>query len=273
MEKNKRQKKPQEPLRFLTGAPLDNQTPGKAVKLCLSMLVLLMAFMLLGMMLMWKNDVLRVTVNAFLLLLGYFVYWQNGVGAGATAVNLGEILYQRQETGRDIDPGERKRAYHAAKGFLTGLLASIPIFLCAVGLALTAEKVLSSAGTLPSWLESLETREEIGGALASYHVGASLTATDILRLVIRMAIMPFVNIVGAENKDALLVLERFSPLLVLLPGLSYGVGYLSGVSVRTRIHADIEAGKRKIKNRQKREIQQRKKQRRPEADRGPGQLN
>lgn len=273
MEKNKGNRKPQEPLRYLTGAPLDSQTLPAVVKLCLSTVALMFAFLLLGMMLMWKNDVLRVVVNAFLLFLAYFVYWQSGVGAGATAVNLGEILYQRQETGRDVDAGERRRSFHAAKGFLNGLIASIPIFLCALGLALTAEKVLSSAGTLPSWLESLETREEIGGALASYHVGASLSFPDVLRLLIRMAIMPYVNIVGAENKDGLLMLERVSPLLVLLPGLSYGVGYLSGVSVRSRVHADIEAGKRKMKNRQKRELQQRGKRRRPETDRGPGQLN
>lgn len=273
MERNKKKKKPQEPLRYLKGAPLDNQTIPAAVKLCLSMLVLMFAFLLLGMMLMWKNTALRVTVNAFLLFLAYFVYWQAGLNAGATAVNLGEILWQRQETDREIEAGERKRSFHPAKGFLTGLIASIPIFLCAVGLALTAEKIMSSAGTLPSWIESLERREEIGGALASYHVGASLSTTDVLRLLVRMAIMPFVNIVSSENRDGLLILERVSPLLVLLPGLSYGLGYLSGVSVRARIHADIEAGKRRMKNRQKREMQQRRKQRRPETDRGPGQLN
>ena len=273
MEKNKKKKKPQEPLRYLKGAPLDNQTLPAAVKLCLSMLALMIAFLLLGMMLMWKNDILRVTVNAFLLFLAYFVYWQGGLNAGAVAVNLGEILWQRQETNREIDAGERKRAFHPAKGLLIGLLASIPIVLCAVGLAVTAEKVMPSAGTLPSWLESLESREEIGGALASYHVGASMSGTDVLRLLVRMAIMPFVNIISAENRDGLLMLERLSPLLVLLPGLSYGVGYLSGVSVRSRVHADIEAGKRKMKNRQKRELQQRRKQRKPENDRGPGQLN
>lgn len=273
MEKNKRKKKPQEPLRYLKGAPLDSQTLPTVVKLCLSMVALMIAFLLLGMMLMWKNNILRVTVNAFLLFLAYFVYWQAGLSAGATAVNLGEILYQRQETDREIDAGERKRAFHPAKGFLNGLIGSIPVFLCAIGLALTAEKIMASAGTLPSWVEPLERREEIGGALASYHVGASLTVTDVLRLLIRMAIMPFVNIVGAENRDGLLMLERVSPLLVLLPGLSYGIGYLSGVSVRSRVHADIEEGKRKMKNRQKRELQQRKKQRRPETDRGPGQLN
>ena len=271
MEKNKKKKQPLEAWPYLTGSPFDSRTLPTAVKLCLSMLALMMAFLLLGMMLMWKNDALRVLVNGFLLFIAYFVYWQAGLSSGTVAVNLGEILYQRQQTGREIDGNERRRAYHPLKGFLIGLIGSIPIFLCAVGLALTAEKVMSSAGALPSWLETLERREEIGGALASYHVGATLSGTDVLRLIIRMAIMPFVNIVGAENKDALLMLERFSPLLVLLPGLSFGVGYLGGVKVRSRVHADIEAGKRKIRRRQQRERRQNRQ--RVRGDKGPGQLN
>lgn len=271
MEKNKKKKQPREVWPFLKGTPLDSQTLPTALKICLSMLGLMVGFLLLGMMLMWKNDVLRVLANAFLLFVAYFVYWQAGVSSGTQAVNLGEILYQRQQSGRDINEDERKRSYHALKGILTALLGSIPIFVCAVALALTAQKVMSSAGMLPSWLESLERREEIGGALASYHVGATLSATDVLRLIIRMLTMPYINMVGTENKDALLLIERLSPLLVLLPGVSFGVGYLGGVNVRSRVHADIEAGKRKIKRRQQRERRQR--QQRSRGDKGPGQLN
>ena len=91
---------------------------------------------------------------------------------------------------------------------------------------------------------------------------------DVLRLIVRMSIMPYVNLVGSTNKDGLLLLERFSPLLALIPGLVYGWGYTQGVAVRSQVHTDIAAGKRKQKRKEKKARQQRQAQRK-----GPEQLN
>lgn len=270
MEKRKKTS-PQEPLRYLTGNPVDDRAWVSALKVFLSTFALLLAFLIAGSMLMLNNMILRWGLNLAMLLLAWTIYWQAGVSAGTGAANLGEILYQRQATGRDVDEKERRRAFHKAKGFIVGLLGCVPIFLCALILALTAQRVMTTAGILPTWLEPLERREEIGGALAAYHQAFSMTVTDVMRLIIRMALMPLVNIVGVEDKAGLLMIERLSPLLVLIPGLCYGVGYLGGVGVRERIHADIEAGKRRTKRRQKREIEQKKRERR--EPQGPGQLN
>lgn len=267
-----KKKKPQSPRKswpYLTGRPVDSRTPLAALKFFLSSFALMVAFLILGAMMMWNNMVLRVVTNLVLLFGAYTIYWQSGVTAGTEAVNLGEMLYTRQATGRDHDMSELPRAYHPAKGFLTGLIGSVPIFLCALALALTAQRVLVGAGALPAWLDTLERREEIGGALLSYHQSDPLVATDYLRLIVRVTIMPIVNIIGGGNKEGLLLAERLSPLLVLMPALCYGVGYIGGVRVRTKIHEDIEAGKRKIRRRQKRERQQRATQ----GNRGPGQLN
>lgn len=268
MEKKKKLESPRKVWPFLTGKPIDGRTPMAAFKFFLASLAMLVAFLIVGAMMMWNNFILRAVSNGVLLLGAYVIFWQSGVAAGTDAVNLGEMLYQRQATGRDHDLSELPRSYHPAKGYLTALFGSIPLFLCAVALALTAQRVMVGAGTLPSWLASLERREEIGQALISYHQGETMTGTDVLRLIIRMAIMPVVNIIGGENKEGLLLAERLSPLLVLLPAVFYGVGYTGGVKVRTKIHADIEAGKRKLKRRQKRERNQR-----TGGNRGPGQLN
>ena len=87
-----------------------------------------------------------------------------------------------------------------------------------------------------------------------------------MRVVVRMLIMPFVNMVGATNADGLLTLERLSVLPMLLPALCYGVGYQQGVRVRTRVHTDIATGKRK-------RARKAKKQQRARAAKGPEQLN
>lgn len=267
MEKKKKTAKAARPLQYVKGTPVDGRTAVSAVKYALSTLVLMVAFLLFGTMMMWKNLALRLFLNSGVLLFGYLMFWQGGMSAGTIAVNKGEIIFQRDQTGRESSDGERREAYHPLKGFIVALLGSIPMFLVALGLSLTARRVMSSAGVLPNWLGMIERREEIGAALQSYHQAMGLSLTDVLRLMVRMWLMPVVNIIGAENKDALLLLERVSPLLMLIPALFYGLGYQRGVSVRQRVHTDIEAGKRKIRRRQKRERQQRR------ADKGPGQLN
>ena len=54
-----------------------------------------------------------------------------------------------------------------------------------------------------------------------------------------------VNLVTPENAESLLLLERLSPLLVLIPGLCYGWGYTRGVNERSRVHTSIAAGNRR----------------------------
>lgn len=265
MEKKKTVKAPK-PLSFVTGAPVDGHTVPGILKFFAATIGLMVAFLLLGAMMMWKNTILRVGLNLGTLLFAYLIFYQAGMSAGTIAVNKGEIFSQRDETGRETSEKERREAYHPMKGFIVSLLGSVPIFLVAAALALTARKVLTSAGALPNWLQTLARREEIGGALASYHQATGIAVTDALRLMVRMSLMPLVNIIGSEGKDALLTLERLSPLLVLIPAVFYGLGYQGGVRVRQRVHTQIEAGKRRIKRRQRRENRNR-------THKGPERLN
>ena len=186
---------------------------------------------------------------------------------GAAAVNQGEILYQRRETGRSVNEKDLALSYHPVKGIVNALLGSVPFMLCALLLALLTERQVAQLGALPGWISGMERREEIGAALAYYHVNTGMELVDVMRVVIRMCIMPYVNILGASNADAMLVLERLSPVLMLLPAVCHGLGYMQGVKARTRVHSEIAAGKRKQKRREKKRRQQRMQQR------GPQQLN
>ena len=93
---------------------------------------------------------------------------------------------------------------------------------------------------------------------------------DYLRAFVRICIIPFVNLVGHSNKTGMLTLERISPLILLLPALAYGTGYISGKSIRTRIHTAISENEKKRIRRDKRK---RKSQNRPSHRREPEQLN
>ena len=135
-------------------------------------------------------------------------------------------------------------------------------------LAVMAERQVTGYGALPSWVSSLQSRNELGDALVAYTVREGISAVDVLRIIVRICVMPFVNMVGAENRDAMLLVEKLSPILVLLPAIAYGTGYLQGKKERTRIHTGI-AENRKSRARKER----RARKARMNRPKGPEQLN
>jgi hypothetical protein len=253
---------------YLTGAVTDENTLKKVLKFFGSMLLMIIMCFIICTMMNFGNGFLRVSANAAVVLLVLFILYNQGQTHGAEAVARGEILYQRQEKGLDIAAGERRLSYHPLKGYVTALIGMIPFVILAVILAIGAERQMTTAGTLPGWTSSLMRRSDIGGALVSYTEGDPLRSMDIIRMIVRVAIMPFVSMVGSANKDLMLTVERISPILLLLPVISYGTGFLFGKNVRTRIHTQIEEN-RKI--RKKREIKARKARRRTVS--APEQLN
>ncbi len=252
---------------YLRGAAYDKTVLPGALKMFFGTLVMTLAFVMVGIVMSWDNAFLNIGINCMILFAAYLIFYQTGSSAGADAVNQGEIMYQRQEKGRPVAEWERQMCFHPAKGFLVGLLGSIPLVLASLVLALIAQRQTTSLGMLPSWVTPLETRPEIGNALAFYHETGSMTLEAGLRLVIRMSMMPFVNMVGATSKDGMLLLERISPLLNLIPGIVYGLGYLSGVQVRSMVHTNIALGKKKQKRKQAKERKAR------QTRKGPEQLN
>lgn len=254
---------------YLKGEPLDKSCGKTCLFFCLSTFGSMLGLLLVGGMMMWSNQLLLIGSNVLLLLCVYAIYFYSGASKGTVAVNAGEILYNRREKGLSVDETERRACYHRAKGFLIGLVGSIPVFVCAVVLACTAQRQLTGYGVLPGWTSGILSQADVGNALAYYQIGEALTLTDVLRMMIRMMLMPLVNLIGAENQDGLLLLERFSPLLVLLPAMSYGIGYTRGVAVRAKVHTDIAQSKRRARKKQ----QKQQKQRQPRQPKGPEQLN
>lgn len=253
---------------YLKGDAIDRTTLPGALKFFAGTVALAIVFLIIGVMMNWETQWLNIAVNLFIVLGVYMFFSQIGMTSGADAVNQGEIMYSRQEKGRPVADWERKLCFHPLKGLVSALIGSIPLFLASLVLALIAQRQVTSLGALPSWLSGLESRPEIGNALAYYHETGSMSLEAALRLIVRMATMPFVNMVGAADKDGMLLLERISPILNLLPAVAYGLGYMGGVSVRTNVHTNIALGKKKAKRKQAKERRARQQTRR-----GPEQLN
>jgi len=253
---------------YLKGDVIDRTTLGSALKFFGGTVAMAVLLLIVGVMMSFDQTWLNILVNVFVILGIYLFFHQMGLTSGADAVNQGEIMYAREEKGRPVAKWERSMCYHPLKGLASALLGSIPLFLCALILALIAQRQMSNLGALPAWVGALEGREEIGNALAIYHETGSMSLEGVLRLIVRMTTMPYVNMIGAANKDGLLILERMSPIVCLMPAVFYGVGYMGGVGVRTNIHTNIALGKKKARRKQAKE-----RKARMQTRRGPEQLN
>lgn len=263
-------KKPAAPVvkPFVTGSPTDERTiPGALGVFGILVMTVVMTFLVCSMLNM-KNPVLRIGLNGLVELLILFILYSSAVGRGSEAVARGEILWQKQEKGGTFAASEKAMCFHPLKGYVTAALASLPILICALLLAVTAHRQTAGAGVLPGWMSNYQQRSDIGGALVAYTQTDSLGLEDILRMIVRVAVMPFVSLVGAENRDGMLLVERLSPLLVLLPAAAYGTGYLQGRKERTKIHTGIAQSNQK-------RIRREKKARKARAARSrtPEQLN
>lgn len=276
MDAKKKNKKPASVKKpFLTGSPVDQSTVKSALVTLGMLVVMMILFLLAGAVFMFENTLLRYALNAVVLFTCYLMFYYYGMSAGTQAVNHGEIMYVRRESGRTVEPYELVRAYHPLKGLIGALLGALPLFLCALTLACIAHRQTMTIGVLPSWTVGLADRAEFGDAVAFYSASTVMSAEDVLRIIVRMSCMPWVNIFGPENSFAMLTMERISPILVMLPALAYGLGYTQGPRARARIHGDIEAGKRKharkLRKQKKAGITAQKKA--PKGPRGPEQLN
>lgn len=267
MQTNKKKKIEKVSKPYLKGDVFDRTTLPGALKFFAGTVVMSIVFLIVCVMMSWGRQWLNVAINLAIVLLVYMMFAQFGMNSGADAVNQGEIMFGREEKGRPVADWERKLCYHPLKGLLSAMIGSVPLVICSIILACVTERQMTGLGTLPSWLGAIEGRQEIGNALAIYHETGSMTLEAAMRLIVRMSTMPFVNIVGADNKDGMLLLERISPLLNLLPGIAYGLGYMNGVSVRTSVHTNIALGKKKAKRKQAKERRARR------QAHGPEQLN
>ncbi len=264
-QKHKAAKKPKIVTKpYLQGRMLDQYLLSGGLKFLGAQVMMAFVFLLLSTLLMVSNRVLCLILNAVILCACYLLFYNSGAGKGEADVTLGETLYMRQENGHAVTQEEKRGCYHKLKGFARGFVGTLPLLVCAVLLACTAQVQMTGLSSLPSWLTTYESRAEIGDALAYYHTASGIGLENILRIVIRVCIMPMVSMVGTSNPQGLLLLERLSPLAVLLPAVAYGIGYTQGPKLRTKVHTDIASNNRKRAKREKKQQQERAKRKAPE---------
>lgn len=247
----------------LTGSWHSRDAWRAAVKQMGAMVVITVAYLLTSMILSFDSLAGRILAAVMILgVVGYYQYMQ-GMSLGAKDAALGETLYARQAEGKPVTQQDRERCFHPAKGFLIAFAGALPfVIFCAVFACLTKEATYT-LGVLPSWTETM-LQGDFGDALRYYENQPGMQALDVLRIMDRAMVMPFINVATYLGNHAALVVERLSPLLVLPAPLAYALGYGQGMNARVRVNTAIQLGVDKKKRKERKARRQRQRSNTPE---------
>lgn len=242
---NKKREKPLVYKPYLRGRTVSSLATRRGFRILGYLLVSMVLYFFLGQLLAVDHLWLRILVNSLVILGFAALIYSDGAKIGEGDVAFAEIALSRKNEGKNIDATDLARCYHPGKGFFTVLVGALPVILLCLIYAFLAKEETYSLGALPSWVSSFENRPDVGPALAYYHERAGFQALDLLRLITRLLIFPYVNLVGTDNKSAILMVERLSPLLVSIIPVMYGVGYMQGPRFRAMVHGGIASNQRK----------------------------
>lgn len=214
-------------------------------------IVLVFIFLFIGQLLMVQSVWLRILLNLAVILSFCSLMYADGSRAGLDDVAFAQISLSRKDGGKQLTLGELARCYHPGKGFYSVFMGMLPFILLALIFAFITREQYYTLGGLPGWVQSFERRADIGLALAYYHENQGLGFVGILRIIIRLLLFPYINMVGTDSSKSLLLLEQLSPLLIMIIPTSYAFGYLRGPALRARVHGAISSDVRRRKRREK----------------------
>ena len=253
---------------FLTGNAFDENTIKQSLVFFGILIVVFLVTFIACASASFSSLILRLILNLAVIAVSLMIFYNNGAGRGADAVTRGEILYMKKEKGESFSESERKICFHPMKGFIIGLIGTLPFLAAAAVLAVNTTIQTAGSGTLPSWMQAYVRRSDIGNALVNYTQPEGMDLVDYVRAFVRVCIIPYINIIGYADKTGMLIIERLSPLILLLPAVSYGTGYITGKKIRTKIHTVISENERKRVR-----TENRKRKRNSGRTREPEQLN
>lgn len=196
-------------------------------------------YILLGASLQFENTALRIAANAVLVIACGMMLYMDGAKLGESEAALGEITLMREENGKPVHPQDLMRCYHPGKGWFMMLVGVSPLLLISIPYAVMASKQVYTLQALPNWVSGFEGHDEIALPLAYYTRDASMQVVDILRVAVRVLVFPFANMATPKDPDAMLLVDRLSPILAALPALGFSLGYLTGPLGRAMVHGNI----------------------------------
>lgn len=249
---------------YLTGGWHGQDAWRLAGKRALALLAISVIYLVAGMMLSFDSLIGRILPSVFIVAAVAYYEFAQGMTRGQSDTAFAEIMYERDQSHKDVSQTDRERCFHPLKGYFAALVGAAPFVLFTLVFACVTKQETYQLGVLPSWTEGLMRQNEFGDALRYYGQNTGFGAVDIARIIDRACVMPFINVAAYIGSDASLLVERLSPILVLIAPIWYGVGYARGPKARARINTGIKMGDERKKKRERKERKRRQQSRAPE---------
>ncbi len=250
-KKTKKNKRPLVFKPYTKGNVFDSAALKRSLRVMAYFFMFAFLYLIVGSTMQFDNMFLRVLMNLLMVLVCAAVVYMDGARLGENEVAFGEIAYTRQQTGKEVGEKDIMRCYHPLKGVTIALAAAVPVLLLTLPHAVTAVKQVYVLQRLPKWVSGYSNQAEVMAPLQYYSQEVQVTVLDILRMISRILIFPFANIATVDNADALLVMDRLSPLLACLPLIGFPLGYLTGPRARAMVHGDISSSNKRVQRKKK----------------------
>ena len=174
---------------------------------------------------------LRAVISLAILSGVLLMLYSEGLTRGVADADASHAADKLEKLGRPLSRREEAACYQPLKALCACLIVfGIPLVLSAY-LAATAEPYTYALQDLPAWLTgTYGAREDVMAPLAAYAQTASVSARDIIRLIVRLTVLIYINLFPDPQTMAQLV-DQLTPLMVLSYPVACMIGYLRAPAV------------------------------------------
>ncbi|MBQ7784852.1 MAG: hypothetical protein IJ381_01705 [Clostridia bacterium] len=199
--------------------------------MALKFVSLMAAIVVLGLMFsamqaieaLWLRVVLSLAIASGMILMCY----HDGLTKGIKDAGASRFYADAQSKGIALEEKDDAACYHVLKAVCAALCVfALPVAIAAY-IALTTKGHTYALQDLPAWLTaSYGSRADVMAPLSAYMQNASLTATDVLRILVRLPVMIYINLFSDPVTMGGLI-DKTVPLFLLTYPVAYLAGYLT----------------------------------------------
>ena len=210
----------------------------RVLPMAAKMIVPLISIIVMGLLfsaLQGAAQGLRMVLAAAIIagVLAFFL--SEGINAGAEDAAASRTYVSLTGKGVKLSDREDAMCYHPVKALCAVLVLFIVPLLLSGYIAMNAQAYTYTLQDLPTWLtDSYGSRADVMGPLGAYEaVQPGMTATDWIRLVVRLFVMNYINLFD-DPVTMSFTIDRLSPLMILTYPIMYMIGYLRGPAVNRK---------------------------------------
>ncbi|NMD39049.1 MAG: hypothetical protein GYA87_10275 [Christensenellaceae bacterium] len=227
------------------GKPFGKSAFKLGIRVFLSMFALIFVFLIFGSLLVFKNRIVSIAVNSSFIILCFYFMFMNGMSSGESNAAHSEIVFKKMLIGEPVDAINKDKCFHKLKGVSAVLIGLSPFLVLTIIFAAITTKQYYTLGSLPAWVNTYRYQTDLGLALDYYYQFDPITFFDILRVIVRASTMPFFSMFNDAGVNTIYLLEKLTPLLIMVVPSGFALGYTFGEKSRIKINASIKANQKR----------------------------